>query len=158
MKEMKRKIPHKKQESRKYDFYCAIMIPMSKTILVAGKNMPEASSFTDGISHSGRNIIVSGNITDSEETRKLTIAERKANQAAYEEEKAQEAISKSLGLGIRGYNFKDIEILRDNLGKPIVTTYNNLKEICIQYSVLEIKVSISHTDNYAVANAITITK
>ena len=91
MKEMKRKIPHKKQESRKYDFYCAIMFPMSKTILVAGKNMPEASSFTDGISHSGRNIIVSGNITDSEETRKLTIAERKANQAAYEEEKAQEA-------------------------------------------------------------------
>ena len=71
---------------------------------------------------------------------------------------AKEAISKSLGLGIRGYNFKDIEILRDNLGKPIVTTYNNLKEICIQYSVLEIKVSISHTDNYAVANAITITK
>lgn len=53
--------------------------------------MPEASSFTDGIAHSGRNIIVSGNITDSEETRKLTIAERKANQAAYEEEKAQEA-------------------------------------------------------------------
>ena len=71
---------------------------------------------------------------------------------------AKEAISKSLGLGVRGYNFKDIEILRDNLGKPIVTTYNNLKEICIQYSVLEIKVSISHTDNYAVANAITITK
>ena len=91
MKEMKRKIPRKKQESRKYEFYCAIMFPMSKTILVAGKNMPEASSFTDGISHSGRNIIVSGNITDSEETRKLTIAERKANQAAYEEEKAQEA-------------------------------------------------------------------
>lgn len=71
---------------------------------------------------------------------------------------AKEAISKSLGLGIRGYNFKDIEILRDDLGKPIVKTYNNLKKICIQYSVLEIKVSISHTNNYAVANAITITK
>ena len=39
---------------------------------------------------------------------------------------AKEAISKSLGLGIRGYNFKDIEILRDDLGKPIVNTYNNL--------------------------------
>ena len=26
---------------------------------------------------------------------------------------AKEAISKSLGLGIRGYNFKDIEILRE---------------------------------------------
>ena len=71
---------------------------------------------------------------------------------------AKEAISKSLGLGIRGYNFKDIEVLRDDLGKPIVKTYNNLKQICIDYSVLEIKVSISHCENYAVANAITITK
>lgn len=71
---------------------------------------------------------------------------------------AKEAISKSLGLGIRGYNFKDIEVLRDDLGKPIVKTYNNLKQICIDYSVLEIKVSISHGENYAVANAITITK
>ncbi|WP_455539764.1 holo-ACP synthase [Terrisporobacter sp.] len=71
---------------------------------------------------------------------------------------AKEAVSKSLGLGIRGYNFKDIEILRDDLGKPVVKTYNNLQKICIQYSILEIKVSISHTRDYAVANAITITK
>ena len=70
---------------------------------------------------------------------------------------AKEAISKSLGLGIRGYNFKDIVILRDDLGKPVVKTYNNLKQICIDYSVLEIKVSISHTKDYAAANAITIT-
>ena len=70
---------------------------------------------------------------------------------------AKEAISKSLGLGIRGYNFKDIEILRDDLGNTLVKTYNNLKQICIDYSVLEIKVSISHTKDYAAANAITIT-
>lgn len=70
---------------------------------------------------------------------------------------AKEAISKSLGLGIRGYNFKDIEILRNELGKPIVKTYNNLGQICIKYSVLDIKVSISHSENYAVANAIIIT-
>ena len=55
--------------------------------------MPEAGNFTDGVAFSGRNIIVSGTIADSEETRKLTIAERKANQEAYEEEKAQEAKS-----------------------------------------------------------------
>ena len=71
---------------------------------------------------------------------------------------AKEAISKSLGLGIRGYNFRDIEILRNNLGKPIVKTYNNLNEICIQYNIEEIKVSISHSVNYAVASAIAITK
>ena len=71
---------------------------------------------------------------------------------------AKEAISKSLGLGIRGYDFKDIEILRDKLGKPIVKTHNNLEKICKNYNVLEIKVSISHGKDYAIANAITIIK
>jgi holo-[acyl-carrier protein] synthase len=71
---------------------------------------------------------------------------------------AKEAISKSMGTGIRNFNFKDIEVLRDELGKPIVKTYNNLEQMCIDYNVLEIKVSISHCKQYAVANAITIIK
>lgn len=71
---------------------------------------------------------------------------------------AKEAVSKSIGRGIREYGFRDIEILRDELGKPIVKTYNNLEKICIDYNVLEIKVSISHCKDYAVANAIAITK
>lgn len=71
---------------------------------------------------------------------------------------AKEAVSKSLGLGIRGYDFKDIEILRDELGKPIVITHNNLEKICKDYNILEIKVSISHGKDYAIANAMTIIK
>ncbi|MGL5693334.1 MAG: holo-ACP synthase [Peptostreptococcaceae bacterium] len=71
---------------------------------------------------------------------------------------AKEAISKSIGTGIRDFGFKDIEVLRNGLGKPIVKTYNNLNQICIDYNVLEIKVSISHSEKYAVANAIAITK
>lgn len=71
---------------------------------------------------------------------------------------AKEAISKSIGKGIREYNFKDIEVLRDELGKPIVKTYNNLESICIDYNVLEIKVSISHCKEYAIANAVAIIK
>ena len=71
---------------------------------------------------------------------------------------AKEAISKSIGTGIRNFNLKDIEVLRDDLGKPIVKTYNNLNKICIDYNVLEIKVSISHCKDYAIANAIVITK
>ena len=51
-----------------------------------------------------------------------------------------------------------IEVLRDELGKPIVKTYNNFKQICIDYNVSEIKVSISHCKDYAVANSIAITK
>lgn len=71
---------------------------------------------------------------------------------------AKEAISKAMGTGIRNFNFTDIEILRNELGKPIVKTYNNLNKMCIDYNVLEIKVSISHSDNYAVSNAIAIVK
>lgn len=71
---------------------------------------------------------------------------------------AKEAISKAMGTGIRNFKFKDIEVLRNDLGKPIVKTYNNLKDICIHYNVIEVKVSISHCKEYAVANAITIVK
>ena len=71
---------------------------------------------------------------------------------------AKEAISKSIGTGIRKFNLRDIEVLRDELGKPIVKTYNNFKQICIDYSISEIKVSISHCKDYAIANAIAITK
>jgi holo-[acyl-carrier protein] synthase len=71
---------------------------------------------------------------------------------------AKEAISKAIGTGIRNFNFSDMEILRNDLGKPVVKTYNNLKQICIDFNVLDIKVSISHSNKYAVANAIAITK
>lgn len=69
---------------------------------------------------------------------------------------AKEAISKALGSGIRGFNLKDIEVLRDDLGKPIVKTYNNLESICIDYNIVDIKISISHSKNYAVANCLII--
>lgn len=71
---------------------------------------------------------------------------------------AKEAISKAIGTGIRKFKFSDIEVLRNDLGKPTVKTYNNLNQICIDFNVLEIKVSISHSEKYAVANAIAITK
>ena len=35
---------------------------------------------------------------------------------------AKEAISKALGTGIRNFEFKDIEVIRDEKGKPIVKT------------------------------------
>ena len=71
---------------------------------------------------------------------------------------AKEAVSKAIGTGIRNFNFSDIEVIRNETGKPIVKTYNNLRQICIDYNVLEIKVSISHGRDYAVANAMTIIK
>lgn len=70
---------------------------------------------------------------------------------------AKEAISKALGTGVRQFNLKDIEVLRDGLGKPVVNTHGRLKELCLKLEITEIMVSISHSRNYAVANCI-ITK
>ena len=66
---------------------------------------------------------------------------------------AKEAISKAIGTGFRGFGLKDIEVLRDDLGKPVV----NLS--CKIYELLEIKefnihVSISHSKENAIAYAV----
>lgn len=71
---------------------------------------------------------------------------------------AKEAISKAFGTGIRGYNFKDIEILRNSLGKPVVKMYNELYELSEKLEIKGIIVSISHSKDYAVANAIITTR
>ncbi len=68
---------------------------------------------------------------------------------------AKEAISKALGTGIRNFNFKDLEILRNDLGKPVVKMYNNLYELSEK---LDIMISISHSKKCAVANAIILKK
>ncbi|HSQ33709.1 MAG TPA: holo-ACP synthase [Peptostreptococcaceae bacterium] len=70
----------------------------------------------------------------------------------------KEAVSKAIGTGIRNYNFNDIEILRDHQGKPFINVKNNLINICEELKIKEILISISHSKNYAVANAVAITK
>lgn len=69
---------------------------------------------------------------------------------------AKEAISKALGTGFRGFNFSDIEVLRDELGRPIVRLYNGADAKAKELGITEFMVSISHTHIYAVANCIGI--
>lgn len=62
----------------------------------------------------------------------------------------KEAVSKALGTGIRGFTFKDIEVLRDELGKPIVNVSNKIKNLIESDNYL-FNVSISHNKTTAVA-------
>ena len=66
---------------------------------------------------------------------------------------AKEALSKALGTGFRGYNLKNFEILRDNLGKPIVNISKEVRDK-IGDRKLNINVSISHNKSNAIAFAI----
>ena len=42
---------------------------------------------------------------------------------------AKEAVSKAIGTGFRGFNLVDIEVYNDELGKPYLRFYNDLKEL-----------------------------
>ena len=66
---------------------------------------------------------------------------------------AKEAVSKALGSGFRQFGLKDIEILRDNLGKPIVNLSIKIYGI-IGKRNFKIHVSISHSKDNAIAYSI----
>ena len=66
----------------------------------------------------------------------------------------KEAVSKALGTGVRDFALKDIEVLRDDLGKPVVTLYNKAKALSDSLGVSHWHVSISHSKTSITAMAI----
>lgn len=66
---------------------------------------------------------------------------------------AKEAISKALGTGFRGFGLKDIEVLRNELGKPIVNLSDKVYEL-LDVKKFNIHISISHSKENAVAYAV----
>lgn len=66
---------------------------------------------------------------------------------------AKEAVSKALGTGFRTFAPKDIEIVRDALGKPLVQLYNGAEAIKKARNISQIHLSISHCKIYAIAFA-----
>lgn len=67
---------------------------------------------------------------------------------------AKEAVSKALGTGFRGFGLRDIEIQRDELGKPLVCLKGKAKEILEGYGNCKIHLSISHGRDNAIAYAV----
>ena len=67
---------------------------------------------------------------------------------------AKEAISKALGTGFREFSFRDITVLNDELGKPIVKLDGNAKKIADKNGKTILHLSISHGDDAAIAYAI----
>ena len=66
---------------------------------------------------------------------------------------AKEAISKAMGTGFRGFGLKDIEVLRDELGKPIVKLSDKIYEL-LDIKEFNIHISISHSKENAIAYAV----
>lgn len=72
---------------------------------------------------------------------------------------AKEAILKALGTGwARGLSWRDIEILNEPGGKPVVGVRGGAKELIEQIGITKILVTISHCHTHATAYAIAISE
>lgn len=66
----------------------------------------------------------------------------------------KEAISKLIGKGIGEINWKDLEILHYESGKPYLNLNEKLEDCMRELKIKNIEVSISHEKNYAIALAV----
>lgn len=69
---------------------------------------------------------------------------------------AKEAVVKALGSGLRGMRWRDIEIRREPLGRPTVRLSGGAARRAEEIGVAEVLVSLSHTQEYAVAQAVAV--
>ena len=66
---------------------------------------------------------------------------------------AKEAVSKALGTGVKGFGWRDIEVIKINYA-PKIKLNNGALQIANQRNIKEIHISISHSRDYAIAVAV----
>ncbi len=67
---------------------------------------------------------------------------------------AKEAVLKALGCGLGDIPMKDIETLRAPSGQPVITLKGLAKQKADALGVKHMHISISHSERYAVAQAV----
>jgi holo-[acyl-carrier protein] synthase len=64
---------------------------------------------------------------------------------------AKEATAKALGTGMRGIRWRDIEVLPDGRGKPLLYLHGAARARAMELGLQEFAVSLSHSRDFAVA-------
>ena len=64
---------------------------------------------------------------------------------------AKEAVMKTLGTGVNGVSWREIEILSDDRGKPLVCLYGKARDRAEELGLSGLAVSLSDSREYAVA-------
>ena len=71
---------------------------------------------------------------------------------------AREAVLKALGLGFgNGVGIGDVSVVPDDSGRPHALLAGRAAEVACEQGVREVALSISHTHDVAVANAVAVT-
>lgn len=63
----------------------------------------------------------------------------------------KEAVSKVFGTGICGFELNEIEVLRDQLGKPYINLHGQALVLAMRLGIEVLHVSISNTKEHALA-------
>ncbi|MCL2491877.1 MAG: holo-ACP synthase [Coriobacteriia bacterium] len=71
---------------------------------------------------------------------------------------AKQAVLKVLGNGFSGVRFSNVEISRDEKGKPIPELAGNAPERAAELGIIELHLSLTFTHDTAVASAVAITQ
>ena len=69
---------------------------------------------------------------------------------------AKEAVMKALGLGWRRMAWREIEILNDEAGRPVVTLRGGAARAAERLGVSDVLISLTHTRDLAAASAIAL--
>ncbi|MFC2020252.1 holo-ACP synthase [Chloroflexota bacterium] len=64
---------------------------------------------------------------------------------------AKEAVMKALGTGVRGISWREIEILAERSGKPLVHLHGKARDKADDLGLEELAISLSDSKEYAVA-------
>lgn len=66
----------------------------------------------------------------------------------------KESVAKCFGTGFQNFRINEIEVLRDEKGKPYVNLYGRAESIAGQLGITQIHVTITNTSTLAFATAI----
>jgi holo-[acyl-carrier protein] synthase len=69
---------------------------------------------------------------------------------------AKEAVMKALGTGVRGIGWREIEVLPNRRGNPLVLLHGNAQMRAETLGLSTIDVSLSHSRHYAVASVVAL--
>lgn len=67
---------------------------------------------------------------------------------------AKEAVMKALGTGVRGVSWKDIEVLPNRRGKPLVFLYGRGAQRAKEIELRGLEISLTHSKLYAIASVV----
>jgi holo-[acyl-carrier protein] synthase len=69
---------------------------------------------------------------------------------------AKEAVTKALGTGWRGLGYRDVEVIRQASGEPIIQLHNRAAAMVNCYAQVSWQVSFSHDKDYAISTVLLV--